>query len=60
MPSCRIEYAEIVDYGTLQPVLRIQGRVLVAVAVQVGQTRLIDNLVLGGERFYRPGEKSLS
>jgi pantoate--beta-alanine ligase len=41
-----IEYVEIVDAATLEPVDRVQGRVLLAVAVRVGTTRLIDNVVL--------------
>ncbi len=44
--SARIEYVEIVDTGDLLPVGRIDGRVLVAVAVRFGRTRLIDNVIL--------------
>jgi pantoate--beta-alanine ligase len=43
-PSLRLEYLEIVDVDTLQPVQRIKGPVLVAGALWVGSTRLIDNL----------------
>ena len=42
----RLDYAEIVDTQTLQPLPRLQDRALVAVAATVGTTRLIDNLVL--------------
>jgi pantoate--beta-alanine ligase len=41
----RVEYLEIVDPGSIQPVERIVGPVLVACAVWLGTTRLIDNVV---------------
>jgi pantoate--beta-alanine ligase len=40
----RIDYLDIVDPLTMQPVERIQGRVLVAAAVWLGSVRLIDNV----------------
>jgi pantothenate synthetase len=43
--SLRLEYLEIVDPHTLQPVDRIAEPVLVAGAMWAGATRLIDNLV---------------
>ncbi|MHC4854987.1 MAG: pantoate--beta-alanine ligase [Planctomycetota bacterium] len=42
----RIDYVEIVDAEILQPLDALDGRVLVAVAVFFGRTRLIDNLLL--------------
>jgi pantoate--beta-alanine ligase len=45
-PRARLEYAAIVDYNTLLPLDRLQGRVLFALAVHFGNTRLIDNLQL--------------
>jgi len=42
----RLDYFEIVDPDTLDPVERIERRALVAVAAYVGSTRLIDNLIL--------------
>lgn len=42
----RVDYAEIVDAGTLQPVGRIDQPTLLALAVFFGRTRLIDNLVV--------------
>jgi len=42
----RLDYADIVDTETLHPLPRLQGRALVVVAVFVGTTRLIDNVVL--------------
>jgi pantoate--beta-alanine ligase len=43
--NLRLEYLEVVDTGDIQPVERIEGPVLVAGALWVGSTRLIDNLV---------------
>ena len=43
--SLRLEYLEIVDTENIQPVEHIEGPVLVAGALWVGSTRLIDNLV---------------
>ena len=45
-PKVRLDYLEIVDPDTLEPVERISGKSLLAVAAHVGSTRLIDNLVL--------------
>lgn len=45
-PLARVEYASAVDADNLQPLTQLQGRVLVALAVFVGSTRLIDNLTL--------------
>ena len=43
-PQIQVEYFEIVDAGTMQPVERITGPVRVAVAAWLGSTRLIDNI----------------
>ena len=45
-PAARIDYAAIVDAKTLEPVTHVEGQVLVALAVWIGNTRLIDNVVL--------------
>lgn len=42
-PLARIDYVEIVDGDSLQPIDTISGPVLGAVAVYIGKTRLIDN-----------------
>jgi pantoate--beta-alanine ligase len=42
----RIDYVELVDTERLQPLARVEGQVLVAIAAWVGGTRLIDNVVL--------------
>ncbi len=44
-PAARLDYASIVDWDTLRPVDRLQGKVLIAVAVYFGATRLIDNFI---------------
>ena len=43
----RIDYAEVVDGSSLEPVERIDGEALVVLAVYIGKTRLIDNMILG-------------
>jgi pantoate--beta-alanine ligase len=43
-PGMRVEYLEIVDPQTLQPLARIEGPALAAAAVWLGSTRLIDNV----------------
>jgi pantoate--beta-alanine ligase len=47
VPSAVIDYVEIVDDQTLKPVGMLKAPSLVALAVKVGSTRLIDNTVLG-------------
>ncbi len=53
----RIDYAELCDPVNLEPLPRIAGAALLALAAFVGTTRLIDNRVLtapGGEKGLRP------
>jgi pantoate--beta-alanine ligase len=45
-PTVRIDYAEIVDADTLQPIERLDRDALVALAAFVGKARLIDNMVI--------------
>jgi pantothenate synthetase len=45
-PSVLLDYLEIVDPETLDPIDDVSRRALVAVAAFFGKTRLIDNLVL--------------
>lgn len=45
-PGARIDYIEVVDWETLRPVGAIQGKVLIALAVYFGTTRLIDNILV--------------
>jgi pantoate--beta-alanine ligase len=44
-----IDYVKICDAATLEDVREIKGEVVMALAVKVGKTRLIDNSVLGEE-----------
>ncbi|MEZ6141091.1 MAG: pantoate--beta-alanine ligase [Zavarzinella sp.] len=46
MPDARLDYIEIVDEQTLQPMTEIDRPALVALAVYFDQTRLIDNTIL--------------
>ena len=43
-PEFRVDYLEIVDPATFQPIERITGEVLVAAAAFLGSVRLIDNV----------------
>jgi pantoate--beta-alanine ligase len=45
-PAVRLDYFEIVSNDTLEPLADVSPGALVAVAAYVGQTRLIDNIVL--------------
>ncbi len=44
--EAQIDYIEIVGVRDLQPVEKIEGRILIALAVYFGKARLIDNIVL--------------
>jgi pantoate--beta-alanine ligase len=46
-PLARIDYVEVVDAETLQPVEIVRPNSLLALAVFFGKTRLIDNMLLG-------------
>lgn len=46
MPLARIDYIEVVDAETLEPVARATRNTLIAAAVFIGKTRLIDNIFL--------------
>jgi pantoate--beta-alanine ligase len=48
IPSGRIDYLELVHPESLEPVNLVQGNVLLAVAVRIGQARLIDNSLMQG------------
>jgi len=47
--NARIDYVSIVDCETLRPLKKIRGKALLAMAVRVGKTRLIDNILLKGK-----------
>jgi len=44
--NCRVQYISIVDLENLKPVAEIKEKVLVALAVWFGKTRLIDNIII--------------
>lgn len=45
-PAARLDYFEIVDPDTLEPITSINAPALAAVAAFIGNTRLIDNVLL--------------
>ena len=48
-PLARVDYAEVVDAETFQPVADLSGlagKVVLPLAVRIGSTRLIDNFQL--------------
>lgn len=47
-PMARIDYVQAVDAVTVQPVKEMTPPVLVAMAVYIGRTRLIDNFIYEG------------
>ncbi|MDD3652699.1 MAG: pantoate--beta-alanine ligase [Desulfotomaculaceae bacterium] len=46
-PLAEIDYVDIYSYPELEPVTKMSGPVLLALAVKIGRTRLIDNIILG-------------
>ncbi len=48
-PLAEIDYISVADPETLAELDRIQGAALVSLAVRIGATRLIDNVVLGAD-----------
>ena len=45
-PLAELDYAELVDAETLEPVTRLRGVCLALLAVRIGATRLVDNLLI--------------
>jgi len=45
-PAARLDYAQVVDSETLEPVTKVQPGNIALIAVHVGKVRLIDNLIL--------------
>jgi pantoate--beta-alanine ligase len=46
-PLVRVDYVDVVDAATLEPVAEVSEGSLIAVAAWVGTTRLIDNFLVG-------------
>ncbi len=49
-PAIKIEYVSIVCAETLQSVDRAAGKIMAAVAVKIGSTRLIDNILVDASK----------
>ena len=45
-PLAKIDYVEMVDADRIEPLTKAEGRVLTALAVYIGNTRLIDNFIM--------------
>ena len=50
MKTARIDYVALVDPASLEEANRVEGKVLIALAVRFGEARLIDNLVVEPEK----------
>jgi pantoate--beta-alanine ligase len=62
-PLANAEYVSIADPGTLEEIDQIESTALASMAVRIGRTRLIDNVVLGAEScesLHIPAEYSIS
>lgn len=45
-PMAKIDYVDVVDFDTITPIHTISEETLVAIAVYIGKTRLIDNFIV--------------
>ena len=45
-PLAKIDYVQLVNADSIEPLEIAEGRVLVAMAVYIGKTRLIDNFIV--------------
>ena len=48
-PMAKIDYVDVVDFDSVTPIEKLDaanGSVLVAIAVYIGKTRLIDNFII--------------
>jgi pantoate--beta-alanine ligase len=48
-PLAKIDYVDVVNALTIEPVDEISGEILVAIAVYIGKTRLIDNFMVSAD-----------
>jgi pantoate--beta-alanine ligase len=51
VPAVGVEYLAVVEPDRLEPVARAEPGTVVMVAARVGNTRLIDNIILGTDRL---------
>lgn len=42
----KIDYLDCLNADTLMPIKKLQGKILIAIAVVIGKTRLIDNIII--------------
>ena len=49
-PSAKIDYISITDTKSLKDIPTVKGEILIALAVFIGKTRLIDNIILNIEK----------
>lgn len=45
-PQAKVDYIEIVDGENLRPIDKLNGQILIALAVYIGKVRLIDNRII--------------
>ena len=46
IPKCKVDYIALADPETLEPMKKIRRPALLAAAVRIGKTRLIDNIII--------------
>lgn len=49
-PLATIDYVDLFSFPGLEPIQTVNAESLLAIAVKIGKTRLIDNVILGGEQ----------
>lgn len=53
--TAKIDYVSLTDLKNLQPLKKVTGSCLIALAVRVGRTRLIDNIIIRKEGKIKDG-----
>ncbi len=48
-PLLKLDYLEVVDMNSLKKIDKVEKKALMAIAAFLGKTRLIDNVILGGD-----------
>ncbi len=57
VPGARLDYVAVLDPETLEPVSRLRLPVVIAVAIWMGRTRLIDNIIVGTDARSRRAKR---
>lgn len=47
-PMAEIDYVDLYSFPDLEEIIKVEGKALLALAVRFGNTRLIDNTIIGG------------